>query len=58
MAFQFLVDGGKIWGRMNPSAGRGGPFAEQELVEFLIAELFRQGPADSGGPGQFQIAVL
>jgi hypothetical protein len=34
-----------------------GSLAEQELVELLLAKVFRQGPAELGGLGQFQVFV-
>jgi len=43
--------------RVYAPAGRRGPSAEQELVEFMVAEFFRQRPAELGGLGQFQILV-
>ena len=42
---------------MNASAGRLGPLAEQEFVQLLLTEIFRQGPAELGGLGQFQVFV-
>jgi|HubBroStandDraft_1064217.scaffolds.fasta_scaffold273005_2 hypothetical protein len=54
MASQFHVDGGKIRGWVDPPAGRRRSLGEQELVEFLIAEVFRQRPAN---PGYSQISA-
>jgi len=57
MGLQLLVDGREIRRRVYAPAGRRGPSAEQELVEFMVAEFFRQRPAELGGLGQFQILV-
>jgi len=41
VTLQFLVNGGKIGRRVDAAAGRSGPIAENELIELLIAEVFR-----------------
>ena len=48
---------GEIGRRVDAAAGRIGPLTEQQLVEFLVAEVFRQGPAEFRGLCQFQVFV-
>src|SRR5205823_4940306 len=57
VALQFLMDRGEIRWRVYATARWSRPPAEQEFVEFLVAEVFRQRPAELGGLGQFQIFV-
>ena len=57
VSLKFFVDGGKIRRWMDAATGRIGPLTEQQLVEFLVAEVFRQWPTELGGPCQFQVFV-
>lgn len=57
VSLKFLVDRWEIRRRVDPAAGRIGPLTEQQLVQFLVAEVFRQWPTELGGLCQFQVFV-
>jgi hypothetical protein len=40
---------------VNATAGRLGALAEEQFVEFLVAEIIWQRPRELGGLGQFQV---
>jgi hypothetical protein len=57
VALEFLVNGGEVGWRVDTAAGRLGPVAKKKLVEFPVAEVLGQRPAELGGLRQFQVLV-
>jgi hypothetical protein len=57
MGLELFVDRGEIRRWVDAAAGRIGPLTKQPLVEFLVAEVFRQWPTELGGLCQFQVFV-
>jgi hypothetical protein len=55
MGLQLSVDRGEIRQWVNATAGRLGALAEEQFVEFLVAEIIWQRPRELGGLGQFQV---